>query len=149
MTIETLLRKVAILLGLSLMATGGRLVRYGVKSESVESFVQTVIENTQSSSKDTTSKKKYSGKLEFSPRGTDLTYENPHDFLHDVSRGVLSPAEVTLEQWLIASGYAMIDQKLPDLEMVLMARGQVFGLHHCIQSINYPNLVKPIMENQH
>lgn len=80
---------------------------------------------------------------------TNLTYDNPHDFLFDVVNGNIHPRNVSLEQWLIAHGYAMIDQRLPHLNTHIMIGGQMFGLHHCIESIHYPSLIKPIVENQH
>lgn len=78
-----------------------------------------------------------------------MIYDNPHDFLHDVVHGKIPLAAVSLEQWLIAQGYAMIDHKLPQMYANLMVGGQLFVMHHCVESIHYPNMVKPIVENKH
>lgn len=78
-----------------------------------------------------------------------MTYDNPHDFLHDVVRGVIHPSQVSLEQWLVSHAYAMIDQKLPQLYTSIMVSGQQFGLHHCIESIHYPSTVSSIVEREH
>ena len=91
----------------------------------------------------------FKGRLENSPQGISLNYDNPHDFLHDVTRGVIPPDTVTLEQWLVAHAFAMLDNKLPDMHTSLMIGGQMFGMHHCIQSIHFPNKVRPLMENEH
>lgn len=93
--------------------------------------------------------KTFKGRLESSRQGLSLTYDNPHDFLHDVVRGNIHPKHVTLEQWLVAHGYAMIDQKLPHLHTGIMVGGQQYVLHHCIESIHYPNLVRPLQEHDH
>lgn len=149
MITKTLPRKSATSLASLLMGMVGRLVRFEQKFVNAESSAQTATESTPSSNKDTTRTKTFKSKLGSSPQGISLTYDNPHEFLHDVTRGELHPRNVTLEQWLIASSYAMIDQKLPDLELALVLGGNVFSLHHCIHSVHFPNLVKPIMENKH
>lgn len=147
-TIRNRKRKLAVSLGLSLMALAGRLVVSGKRLENAESFAPTATENTPSSNRDTTRTKTFKGNLEFSRQGISLTYDNPHDFLHDVVNGNLHPRNVTLEQWLIAHSYAMIDQKLPHLHTNVMVGGQLFGLHHCIESIHYPTTVSS-MEQVH
>lgn len=141
-TIRTRLRKLAVSLGLSLMGLAGRLADYEKKSESVESSAPTVTENTPSSNRDTTRTRTFRGNLESSPQGINLTYDNPHDFLHDVVQGNIHPREISLEQWLIANGYAMIDQKLPQMNTRLMIGGQLFGMHHCIESVHYPTTIE-------
>lgn len=149
MTIKTQARKTALSVASLLMGIAGRLDAFGQRSENVESSVQTATVNIPSSSKDTTPKRKFSGSSELSQDGINLTYNSPHDFLYDVARGILHPSEITLEQWLIANGYAMIDSKLPDLEAQVMIGGQLFGLHHCIKSVHYPNHARPLMEIEH
>jgi hypothetical protein len=78
-----------------------------------------------------------------------LIYDNPHDFLYDVCHGNIHPGDVSLEQWLIAHGYAMLDQRLPQLHTGVMVGGQQYVLHHCIESVTFPNASKPLSENMH
>lgn len=92
---------------------------------------------------------KFKGLLESSPQGMVLTYDNPHDFLHDVQAGKIPIGAVSLEEWLMAIGYAALDQKVPELNLAVMVGGQLFNLHHCLTSIHYPNRVKPLMEDHH
>lgn len=148
-TIRNLMRGISTSLALLLMGIVGRLVHYVAKSESVESSAQTATENTQLSNKDIIGKTKFKENSESLPHALSLTYDDPHKFLRDVVKGELALSNVTLEQWLIASSYAMIDKEIEDLEMALVVGGQVFSVHHCIQAVYFPNPVKPLMENKH
>lgn len=149
MTIRNLSTNIVTWVGLSLMALGGRVLRSSEKSKSAESSAPTATASTPSSSRGTTRTKTFRGNLERSAQGLSLTYDNPHDFLHDVVHGKIHPRDVSLEQWLVAHGFAMIDQKLPQLHTGLMIGGQQFMLHHCIESIHYPNMVRPLQEHDH
>lgn len=56
----------------------------------------------------------------------------------------MHPANISLEQWLIATGFAMVDQNIPSIELSVMLRGNLYTLHHHISSTHYPNKVGPL-----
>jgi hypothetical protein len=148
-TIKTQKTNLVVWLASSLMGIAGRLLHSEKKLGNVESYAQTATANIPSNSKGITRTKKFRGTLENSPQGISLSYENPNDFLYDVTNGAIHPRDVNLEQWLIAHGYAMIDSKLPHLHTSVMIGGQLFGMHHCIESIHYPTLISPLQEYDH
>jgi hypothetical protein len=131
------------------MGLGGALKLSKGKYENAEFCALTATESIPLSSMTTTQKTMSSEPSESSPQSTVLTYDNPHEFLHDVQTGKIPIGAVTLEDWLISASYAALDQPLPELNISIMVGGQLFNLHHCLSSIHYPNRVKPLMEGRH
>lgn len=78
-----------------------------------------------------------------------MTYNNPHDFLHDLQRGKIPLNAVSMEQWLLAHAWVMVDANTPLISKNVMVNGGVFETRLQVTSVAYPEKADGIVGRTH
>lgn len=143
-TIRTQLTKSIILLASLLTAIRGHLLSFALRFASAESCAQIVTDYTPSRVRDTTPETRSSEPLDSSPPVTELNYDNPFTFVHDIITGRLACEHVSMEQWILAVTVAMLERKQTNLDIEVPYKGGLYKFHHCIERCTPP--MNPVSE---
>ncbi len=76
------------------------------------------------------------------------TYDNPHDFVHDIVNGKVALESVPMNTWIEATLMAMVDKKQPHLDLTLGYGGGVYHFHHCVKTVNPPASAQAVLETR-
>jgi hypothetical protein len=110
-------------------------LRYG----SAEFYAQIVTESTPLSARDTMPTTPLNKSSETSPKPTDFTYSNAHEFLNDIVNQRIPVSAVSLEQYLLAVLVATMDSDTPKTEFLISLNGNLFTMFHDVKAITYAN----------
>lgn len=164
MIIKTLMRNMLLSLGSLLTAFRGRVLGYALKLQSAELSVPTATESIPLSNRATTPKTESKPASASSPPSTNSTsekftkdeqgrqnihYTSVDEFLHDLARGKVPASAVTLEQWLIAHAYVILNNNVPRIEKKIMVDGNLYIMEFAMTGISYSEHVDNIRRRDH
>jgi hypothetical protein len=149
MIIRTRLKRTTLSLDLYLTDILGRLRPSSTKLPSAESYAPIVTASTPSSSKVTTPKRESEPPSKTSPPTTELVYNRPEDFLHDLYHNKIPYAAVNLEQFLVAHAWVMVTDNPPTLRRNVMVDGNVYEVTFGVRAVSFSEKASTIMGERH
>lgn len=147
MTIGTQLLSCAAFLVSLLTVMRGRVLYFVVRYGSAEYYAQIATASIQSSSRAITPPQKSVRPSAPSLKNIPLPYDNPSDLVNDIVRGRIGCDTIPLSEWLELVCMAMIDQRVPHLNLDIPYGGGLYSMHHCVKQIHPPESVAAIKEH--
>lgn len=78
-----------------------------------------------------------------------MIYDSASEFLHDLGRGKIPLSAVSLEQWLLAHAWVMVDSGTPVIKKDVSINGAVFETKLQVRAVAYAEKAEGIVGREH